>query len=96
MGRDTGKDQFAQHVDALGKFNLLDEFVWCWTNAREVLPQITQAAAPLQPDRDAIVLARIRRPKTGSIALENHASEYAQSLGAPDLATLLAHLRQAV
>jgi len=28
VGRDTGKDQFAQHADALGKFKLLDEFAF--------------------------------------------------------------------
>lgn len=28
VGRDTGKDQFAQHIEALGKFRMLDSFLF--------------------------------------------------------------------
>ena len=96
VGRDTGKDQFAQHVDALGKFNLLDEFVLVLDgDAREVLPQITQAAARYNRIVTPLFLPGNTPPEDWIYrTLENHASEYAQSLGAPNLATLLANLRQ--
>lgn len=96
VGRDTGKDQFAQHVDALGKFNLLDEFVLVLDgDAQEVLPQITQAAARYNRIVKPLFLPGSAPPEDWIYrTLQEHAGEYAQFLGAPNLVTLLAHLRQ--
>jgi len=96
VGRDTGKDQFAQHVDALGKFKLLDEFVFVLDgDARGVLPQITEAAG-----RHNRVIAPLFLPGTTPPedwifrTLEQKSEHYALLLGAPNLNTVLTNLRQ--
>ncbi len=96
VGRDTGKDQFAQHVDALGKFRLLDEFVFVLDgDARAVEPGMAEAAArynrvvkPLYLPGDAPPEEWVYR------VLEQHPERYADELSAPGLTRLLAQLRQ--
>lgn len=96
VGRDTGKDQFPQHVEALGKFQLLDEFVLVLDgDAHSVEAAVITAAqrynrvvAPLflpgdQPPEDWIY----RR-------LEARCADYAERLGVANLAPLLASIRQ--
>jgi predicted ATPase len=96
VGRDTGKDQFPQHVDALGKFNLLDEFVFVLDgDARAVEGAMAVAAAKYNR-----VIRPLYLPGNGSpeewvySALEADSANYAAELGAPNLADLLMQLRQ--
>jgi predicted ATPase len=96
VGRDTGKDQFAQHVDALGKFKLLDEFVLVLDgDARAVLPEITKAASRYNRVITPLFLPGDAPPEDWVYrTLESHTAEYAQALGVPNLSMLLANLRQ--
>lgn len=96
VGRDTGKDQFAQHVDALGKFKLLDEFIFVLDgDAREVEGNMAAAASrynrvirPLYLPGDVPPEEWIYRE------LERESVIYAELLSAPGLAALLQQLRQ--
>ncbi len=96
VGRDTGKDQFAHHVDALGKFRLLDQFLFVLDgDAREVEPAIAEAAKRYNRMVTPLYLPGTVPPE-GWIytTLEQQIERYSQDLAAPSLATLLAHLRQ--
>lgn len=46
VGRDTGKEEFPQHIHALGKFNRLNEFIFVLDgDAREMEPKLKAAGA---------------------------------------------------
>ena len=96
VGRDTGKDQFAHHVDALGRFNLLDEFVFVLDgDAREVEPAIAKAASKHNRYVKPLYLPGRTPPEDWVYRmLEASAPAYAVLLGAPNLAALLGSLRQ--
>jgi len=96
VGRNTGKEQFAQHVHTLGKFKLLDEFVLVLDgDAKDVLPQINQAADSYNRVLKPLFLPGDAPPEDWIYRrLEEHASQYEQALGAPNLAHLLSNLRQ--
>ncbi len=51
VGRDTGKEEFPQHIVALGKFNKLSEFIFVLDgDARELEPKLKTAGAPYGVD----------------------------------------------
>lgn len=96
VGRDTGKDQFAQHVEALGKFNLLDEFVFVLDgDAKTVEGKIVQAASKFNRVVKPLYLPGDAPPEEWIYnALENKSTQYSDSLSSPNLADLLKQLRQ--
>lgn len=96
VGRDTGKDQFPLHVEALGKFQLLDEFVLVLDgDARDVEPAIQRAAQRFNRTVSPLFLPGSMPPEDWIYsALERKAGTYAEALGAPDLARQLQNLRQ--
>ena len=96
VGRDTGKDQFAQHVDALGKFGLLDEFVFVLDgDARSAEPSMAAAAARYNRVLRPLYLPGNLPPEDWVFrVLEHNPDRYAVELSAPALAALLAQLRQ--
>jgi energy-coupling factor transporter ATP-binding protein EcfA2 len=96
VGRDTGKDQFAQHVDALGKFRLLDEFVFVLDgDAREVEAGMAAAASRYNRVIEPLYLPGDGPPEEWVYrVLEQDTERFAEVLGAPGLAGLLRQLRQ--
>ena len=96
VGRDTGKDQFAQHVEALGKFNLLDEFVFVLDgDARAVEGQIVQTASKFNRFVKPLFLPGNAPPEEWIYqSLENKSATYSERLSSPHLADLLQQLRQ--
>lgn len=96
VGRDTGKDQFAQHVDALGKFNLLDEFVFVLDgDARSVESAMQAAAGKYNRVLRPLYLPGNAPPEDWVYAtLEADPATYASELGAPGLDRLLKQMRQ--
>jgi predicted ATPase len=96
VGRDTGKDQFAQHVDALGKFKLLDEFIFVLDgDAREVEGSMAAAASRYNRVIKPLYLPGETPPEDWIYReLEREAAHYANELSAPGLAALLQQLRQ--
>jgi len=96
VGRDTGKDQFAQHIEALGKFNLLDDFIFVLDgDAKSVEGQIVQAASKFNRVIKPLYLPGDAPPEEWIYkALENKIVLYRNSLSSPDLADLLQQLRQ--
>ncbi|GAA5163657.1 hypothetical protein GCM10025770_16230 [Viridibacterium curvum] len=96
VGRDTGKDQFPQHVETLGKFQLLDEFVLVLDgDARGVEPAVQQAAQRFNRTMSPLFLPGETPPEDWIyVALERRATQYVEELGAPGLAELLRSLRQ--
>jgi len=96
VGRDTGKDQFAQHIEALGKFNLLDDFIFVLDgDAKSVEGQIVQAASKFNRVIKPLYLPGDAPPEEWIYkALENKIMLYRNSLSSPDLADLLQQLRQ--
>ena len=96
VGRDTGKDQFAQHVEALGKFNLLDEFIFVLDgDAKAIEGQIVQAASKFNRVIKPLFLPGNAPPEEWIYkALENKSTKYSASLSSPHLADLLEQLRQ--
>lgn len=96
VGRDTGKDQFPQHVDALGKFKLLDEFVFVLDgDARDTEPHMAKAAAKYNRILTPLFLPGSEPPEEWIYRiLESDSALYAEELSAPNLNELLIHLRQ--
>jgi hypothetical protein len=96
VGRDTGKDQFAQHVDTLGKFKLLDEFVFVLDgDARAAESAIVEAASRYNRFIKPLYLPGDTPPEDWVYrALERGVNSYAAELGAPNLGDLLRSLRQ--
>jgi predicted ATPase len=96
VGRNTGKFQFAQHVEALGKFQLLDSFVLVLDgDARDVQPSIQQAAERFNRVLTPLYLPGDTPPEDWIYTvLENRAADYAAILGAPNLEHLLSDLRR--
>jgi predicted ATPase len=96
VGRDTGKDQFAQHVDALGKFKLLDAFVFVLDgDAHDAEAAMVKAASKYNRVIKPLYLPGNHPPEEWIYrALEREAERFAQALGAPGLAGLLQQLRQ--
>ena len=102
VGRDTGKDQFAQHVEALGKFNLLDDFVFVLdgdarndSQGAERERKIAEAAGRFNRIVKPLYLPGDDAPE-GWIyrILEQRSVDYADRLTAPHLTVLLPQLRQ--
>lgn len=95
VGRDTGKDQFAQHVDALGKFKLLDEFIFVLDgDARDVEGAMAASAAKYNRVIKPLYLPGVEPPESWVYrTLEANAARYAVDLSAPNLAQLLQQLR---
>lgn len=96
VGRDTGKDQFAQHVEALGKFNLLDDFVFVLDgDAKEVESQMIQTASRFNRVIKPLYLPGDVPPEEWIYrVLESKSSQYSHLLSSPNLAELLQQLRQ--
>jgi predicted ATPase len=96
VGRDTGKDQFAQHVEALGKFKLLDEFLFVLDgDARDAEAGVTAAAGKYNRVVKPLFLPGDAPPEEWLYAvLEANPGQYEQELGAPGLGVLLQQLRQ--
>lgn len=95
VGRDTGKDQFAQHVEALGKFQLLDEFVFVLDgDAHAVEPALQRAAQKFNRTVTPLFLPGATPPEDWIYcALERRSQHYASQLGAPNLAQQLQNFR---
>lgn len=96
VGRNTGKDQFAQHVDALGKFKLLDEFVFVLDgDAKDVEAGMAATAAKYNRVIRPLYLPGEGPPEDWVYAmLEANTPLYAEEFGAPGLGALLLQLRQ--
>lgn len=96
VGRDTGKDQFPGHIETLGKFKLLSEFVFVLDgDARSVEPAMAKAAARYNAFVQPLYLPGNAPPEDWIYrALEGKAAHFGAELGAPNLAGLLQNLRQ--
>jgi hypothetical protein len=96
VGRDTGKNQFAQHVEALGKFHLLDEFIFVLDgDAKAVEAQIVKAASQFNKFIKPLYLPGEACPEEWIYkVLEKNSSKYSGLLSSPSLADLLLQLRQ--
>lgn len=101
VGRDTGKDQFAQHVEALGKFNLLDDFVFVLdgdakdNKEAERERKIAEAAAKSNRVVKPLYLPGGVCPEAWVYQmLEQKSGHYESRLFAPNLRDLLMQLRQ--
>jgi hypothetical protein len=96
VGRDTGKDQFAQHIHTLGKFKLLDEFVFVLDgDARPVEAAMLDAAMTYNRTIRPLFLPGNGPPETWIYSeLESDTQRYAEDLGVMNLETTLKQLRQ--
>ncbi len=96
VGRDTGKEQFPLHVEALGKFGMLDEFLFVLDgDARSMTDAINRVAARFNRDVNPLFLPGMQPPEDWLYqTLEQFSDRYAQELSAPNLAELLRQLRQ--
>lgn len=96
VGRDTGKDQFSQHVDALGRFKLLDEFLFVLDgDARNVETAMQAAANKFGRTVSPLFLPGSAAPEDWVYTrLEAQAIEYETVLGVPNLGQLLKTIRQ--
>lgn len=96
VGRDTGKDQFPLHVEALGKHQLLDDFVLVLDgDAKAVEPAIQAAAQKFNKTLTPLFLPGEQPPEEWLYQrLENQPDFYAQKLGTSSLAERLRALRQ--
>ncbi|MBF0295548.1 MAG: AAA family ATPase [Magnetococcales bacterium] len=96
VGRDTGKEQFPQHVEALGKFGMLDEFLFVLDgDARSMTGALNQVAARFNWIVNPLFLPGTHPPEDWIYrTLEQFSDRYTQELSAPNLAELLRYLRQ--
>lgn len=96
VGRDTGKDSFPQHVETLGKFQLLSSFVFVLDGDAKSLEEkvrlagakLGQLVTPLFLPSDDCSEDWLYR------ALETDTEQYAVSLGAANLGSSLSAIRQ--
>lgn len=97
VGRDTGKDQFVQHVLTLGKFQLLSSFVFVLDgDARELEPQIVKAGDNFGQNLKPLFLPGDGPPEAWLFhRLQTRSSHYAVCLGVPHLSQQIGHLQQA-
>lgn len=96
VGRGTGKDQFAQHVETLGKFNLLDEFIFVLDgDAKSVEEQIVQVASKFNRVIKPLYLPGDMPPEEWIYkVLENNMLLYSNTLSSSNLGGVLQQLRQ--
>lgn len=97
VGRDTGKDQFAQHVQTLGKFQLLGSFVFVLDgDAHAVEPSIKKAGDSFGHNLKPLFLPGDGPPEAWLFhQLRSRSDHYAAVLGAPTLGQQLEHVQQA-
>lgn len=83
VGRDTGKEEFRQHVRALAKFNQLDEFVFVLDgDARQLEEAVRKAARDYGQPIWLLFLPGVLRPESWVWdCLSQRAEEYAELLG---------------
>lgn len=83
VGRDTGKEEFPQHVRALAKFNQLDEFVFVLDgDARQLEVAVRNAASEYGKPIRLLFLPGLLRPESWVWdCLSRRAEEYAELLG---------------
>jgi predicted ATPase len=96
VGRDTGMAQFPQHVETLGKFKMLDSFVFVLDgDAQAVGPDMQKAGSRYGQDVQPLFLPGTLPPEAWIYAqLEQDAEGYGSRLGVPGLPQLLADIRQ--
>jgi predicted ATPase len=96
VGRDTGKDSFPQHVETLGKFQLLSSFVFVLDgDAKDLEEKIRLAGEKFAQIVNPLFLPSDECPEAWVYqALEKDADAYATLLGAPQLDNDLRSIRQ--
>ncbi|MFN4253752.1 MAG: ATP-dependent nuclease [Saprospiraceae bacterium] len=96
VGRDTGKEQFKQHIEALGKFQLLDDFLFVLDGDAKNMENVLKLTAEkefgvaIQP---LFLPGQVPEEWAWKI-LKDHTSEYASLFGI-DTASLSNRLRRA-
>lgn len=95
VGRDTGKNQFPQHIETLGKFHLLDDFLFVLDgDASDVKPAIKQTLTKNSSQTEPLFLPG-ECPETWLYeTLEKCSQEYLEALADPDLQQRLKRYRQ--
>lgn len=96
VGRDTGKEQFPQHAETLGKFQLLTSFVFVLDgDARAVEPKIQATGQKFGQDLRPLFLPGSGPPEAWIYGcLEHRADRYGSLLGVPGLQQQLNSIRQ--
>lgn len=96
VGRDTGKSQFPQHIETLGKFQLLSEFVFVLDgDAHNIELSIQASAQRFNRTINPLFLPGTQAPEDWIYqALEKNANNYAEILGVPGLDQQLINIRQ--
>ena len=96
VGRDTGKEQFPQHMEALGKFQMLGEFLFVLDgDARSMEPDIKRIGTRFGQDIEPVFLPGNGPPEAWLYArLEHDADGYGEKLGVPDLKQQLINIKQ--
>lgn len=96
VGRDTGKEQFPQHVETLGKFQMLGSFVFVLDgDARALEPDIKKAGNRFGQDLSPLFLPGNDPPEAWIYTcLERAAAQYSELLGVPALDQQLGNIRR--
>jgi predicted ATPase len=83
VGRDTGKDQFAQHIDTLGKFNQLDSFIFVLDgDAKDLENSLKISAQKYGAIIQPLFLPGVDIPETWAWQIiAKHSKEYANEFG---------------
>lgn len=96
IGRDTGKDQFAMHIEAIGKFRQLEQFLFVLDgDAVNLEANLKTAASQFGASIQPLFLPGTDIPERWAWdVLRTHTAEYADLLGVAE-ADLRRHLSQA-
>ena len=96
VGRDTGKEQFPQHVETLGKFQMLGSFVFVLDgDARAMEADIKKVGDRYGQDLQPLFLPGDGPPEAWIYAqLARDAEGYGQRLGVPGLTQQISTIRQ--
>lgn len=95
LGRDTGKDQFLQHLEALGKFRKLRDVLFVLDgDGREIGPRMQARAEKMGQNANVLFLPGNDAPEVWAWKIiETHVSDYAPELGF-DETTLRTEMRR--
>jgi AAA15 family ATPase/GTPase len=96
VGRDTGKDQFPQHIQTLGKFRLLKDFIFVLDgDAKSLRDTLIKSGSAFHTELAPLFLPSDEPPEGWIYStLEKYFDEYVSVLGAPNLQQELRRLRQ--
>jgi predicted ATPase len=86
VGRDTGKSEFPKHIDVMGKFNRLDDFIFVLDgDGKDVIPQMEEAGQKYQKKIQPLFLPGLVPEEWMWSIIKQNLSSYSQEFGLTEM-----------